>query len=131
MEQFEGLRVKVAQFNGTHSNTPTPYPITTTSDLESFTPGHPTSVGDRPPRTLRWIPALNGDASKDPDSNDLLDREERAVAALLTRFKALVTLAAEPIQDGATKEMAAAQALQMEVESSALVGRKTWTIKGL
>ncbi|KAI6715264.1 hypothetical protein JHW43_002241 [Diplocarpon mali] len=56
-------------------------------------------------------------------SNSLSDRSERAVAALLTRFKTLVTLAAEPVQDGdaATKEVAAAHALQMEVESSLLV----------
>ncbi|KAG4440106.1 hypothetical protein IFR05_004403 [Cadophora sp. M221] len=54
-------------------------------------------------------------------TTSLIDREERTVAALLTRFKALVTLAAEPVQDGATKEVAAAHGLQMEVEGSALV----------
>ncbi|CZS93493.1 uncharacterized protein RAG0_03776 [Rhynchosporium agropyri] len=54
-------------------------------------------------------------------TTSLVDREERAVAALLTRFKALVTLAAEPTPDGATKEASAAHGLQMEVESSALV----------
>ena len=43
------------------------------------------------------------------------------MAALLTRFKTLITLAAEPVEDGATKEMAAAHGLQMEVEGSALV----------
>jgi uncharacterized protein YutE (UPF0331/DUF86 family) len=51
----------------------------------------------------------------------IIDREERAVAALLTRFRNLVALAAQPVDDGATKEVAAAQAFQMEVESSALV----------
>ncbi|KAK0127492.1 hypothetical protein ONS96_007027 [Cadophora gregata f. sp. sojae] len=54
-------------------------------------------------------------------TSSLVDREERAVAALLTRFKALVTLATEPVHDGATKEMAAAHGLQMEVEGSALI----------
>ncbi|KAH9209859.1 mediator complex, subunit Med22 [Leptodontidium sp. 2 PMI_412] len=54
-------------------------------------------------------------------TTSLIDREERTVAALLTRFRALVTLAAEPVQDGATKEVAAAHGLQMEVEGSALV----------
>ena len=49
------------------------------------------------------------------------DREERAVAALLTRFKNLVSLAAMPTEDGATKEVAATQVFQMEVESAALV----------
>ncbi|RDW59692.1 hypothetical protein BP6252_12779 [Coleophoma cylindrospora] len=52
----------------------------------------------------------------------LLDREERAVAALLTRFKNLVTLAATPAGDGATKEVAASQSFQMEVETNALIG---------
>jgi predicted metal-dependent hydrolase len=56
----------------------------------------------------------------------IIDREERAVAALLTRFKNLVSLAAQPVDDGATKEVAAAQAFQMEVESSALV-RQLWS----
>ncbi|TAQ87710.1 hypothetical protein B7494_g3956 [Chlorociboria aeruginascens] len=51
----------------------------------------------------------------------IADREERAIAALLTRFKNLVDLAAAPPDDGATKEVAAAQAFQMEVESGALV----------
>ncbi len=51
----------------------------------------------------------------------LKDRKERAVAELLTRFKNLVTLAAMPNEEGATKEVAAGQVLQMEVESAALV----------
>jgi hypothetical protein len=56
-------------------------------------------------------------------AKDLLDREERAVAALLTRFKSLVSLAAMPAieGDGAVKEVAASHAFQMEVESNALV----------
>jgi hypothetical protein len=56
-----------------------------------------------------------------PTTKSLLDREERAVAALLTRYKNLVSLAAMPPGDGAVKEMAAAHAFQMEVESNALV----------
>lgn len=58
---------------------------------------------------------------KKPEAESLLDREQRSVAALVTRFKSLVDLAATPVQDGATKEVAAANAFQMEVESSALV----------
>ena len=53
----------------------------------------------------------------------IIDREERAVAALLTRFRNLVSLAAQSVDDRATKESAAAQAFQMEVESSALVSQ--------
>jgi hypothetical protein len=58
---------------------------------------------------------------REQHADSLRDREERAVAALLTRFKNLVTLAAMPVEEGATKELAASQAFQMEVESSALV----------
>lgn len=60
---------------------------------------------------------------KNKHSNELLDREERAVAALLTRFKNLVSLAAMPAAEGegAAKEVAASHAFQMEVESNALV----------
>jgi hypothetical protein len=59
--------------------------------------------------------------SKKPEAESPLDREQRSVAALLTRFKYLVDLAATPVEDGATKEVAAANAFRMEVESSALV----------
>ncbi|RKF75707.1 hypothetical protein GcM1_232069 [Golovinomyces cichoracearum] len=51
----------------------------------------------------------------------LIDRKERLVAELLTRFKNLVTLACSPREGGAGKEVAAAQAFHMEVESTALV----------
>lgn len=43
------------------------------------------------------------------------------MAALLTRYNNLVSLAAAPPADGATKEVAAANAFRMEVESNALV----------
>lgn len=56
-----------------------------------------------------------------PDTKAFIDREQIYVAALLTRFKALVVLAAQPPGDGATKELAASHALQMEVETNALV----------
>lgn len=51
----------------------------------------------------------------------LIDRKERLVAELLTRFKNLVTLACSPREGGAGKEVAAAQAFHMEVESTALI----------
>lgn len=52
------------------------------------------------------------------------------MAALLTRYKNLITLAAMPTGDGATKEIAAAHAFQMEVESNALVclSYKFWVL---
>ncbi|APA15188.1 hypothetical protein sscle_14g099580 [Sclerotinia sclerotiorum 1980 UF-70] len=50
----------------------------------------------------------------------LIDRQERAIAALLTRFKNLVVLAALPTEDAFAKETAAAEGLRMEVESNAL-----------
>ncbi|KAM3073626.1 hypothetical protein ACMFMG_004489 [Clarireedia jacksonii] len=53
-------------------------------------------------------------------TNALIDREERAIAALLTRFKNLVSLAALPAEDAFAKEIAAAEGLRMEVESNAL-----------
>jgi len=56
-----------------------------------------------------------------PTTSSLVDREERAIAALLTRFKNLISLAAEPAEDGATLEVAAAQSFQMEVETNAMV----------
>ncbi|KAI6245110.1 hypothetical protein HI914_06408 [Erysiphe necator] len=51
----------------------------------------------------------------------ITDRKERLVAELLTRFKNLATLACSPTEKGASKEVAAAQAFQMEVESTALL----------
>ncbi|RQM06079.1 hypothetical protein DH86_00002396 [Scytalidium sp. 3C] len=49
------------------------------------------------------------------------DREERAIAALVTRFKSIISLAAEPPEDGATLEVAGAQSFQMEVETNAMI----------
>lgn len=56
--------------------------------------------------------------------DSLLDREQRAVAEMLSRFKNLVSLAKIDDNDGAsaTKEVAAAQAFALDVESVALVG---------
>lgn len=58
---------------------------------------------------------------KDAEADTIQDRQQRAVAQLLSRFKYLVDIAATPAEDGATKEIAAANAFRMEVESSALV----------
>lgn len=95
---------------------------------EASTPGSAT-ISDHPTPTMTpKSPGTPATLNNEPGlfaSNTYSDREERAVAALLTRFKALVTLAAEPVREGATKEVAAAQALQMEVESSALVSLST------
>ncbi|TGO19234.1 hypothetical protein BTUL_0005g00830 [Botrytis tulipae] len=53
-------------------------------------------------------------------ADELIDRQERAIAALLIRFQNLVKLAALPTEDAFTKETAAAEGLRMEVESNAL-----------
>jgi len=70
---------------------------------------------------LNTINCTKPKRAKDKGPDSFIDREERAVAALLTRFKNLVTLAAMPAGEGAIKEIAAAHAFQMEVESNALV----------
>lgn len=79
---------------------------------------------DLPDATDLHTPALKSPL-KSPVPQDLpdkhIDREERAVAELLTRFRNLVTFAAMPAEAGATKEVAASHAFQMEVESIALV----------
>ncbi|CZR67263.1 uncharacterized protein PAC_17162 [Phialocephala subalpina] len=54
-------------------------------------------------------------------TSSLIDREGNAIAEMLKRFHNLVRLAATPVEDGATKEVAAAQAFQMNAESAALV----------
>jgi hypothetical protein len=79
------------------------------------------SASDSTPIASREADTVNHHQGQEPKAESLRDREERAVAALLTRFKNLVSLAAMPAVDGATKEAAAADAFQMEVESSALV----------
>lgn len=55
-----------------------------------------------------------------PNKTDLLDREGRGVAELLTRFKNIIELAPVP-KDDSSLTTAAMQAFQMEVESTALV----------
>ncbi|KAI1001898.1 hypothetical protein K3495_g6305 [Podosphaera aphanis] len=61
------------------------------------------------------------DAGDQSTTRNLIDRKERGVAELLTRFNDLVALACAPVEPGATKEVAAAQALQMDVETTALI----------
>ncbi|QSZ37716.1 hypothetical protein DSL72_008815 [Monilinia vaccinii-corymbosi] len=58
--------------------------------------------------------------AKNSNADEYIDRQQRAIAALLTRFKNLVLLAALPTGDAFTKETAAAEGLRMEVESNAL-----------
>ncbi|KAK0122015.1 hypothetical protein ONS95_010280 [Cadophora gregata] len=107
--------------HGTSSNLQTPTIETLTPSISTAASrGRLSSTTGSPHSTTPAAP-LNGDLCVGSDSNSIADREERAVAALLTRFKALVTLATEPVHDGATKEMAAAHGLQMEVEGSALI----------
>jgi hypothetical protein len=80
-------------------------------------------LGSGPPTAIIHdeINTIIPGVTRDHKTDSLRDREERVVAALLTRFKNLVSLAAMPTEDGATKEVAATQAFQMEVESAALV----------
>jgi hypothetical protein len=82
-----------------------------TAQLDSFTSRPSLFIKKRAPSIF----------FEEPKAETIKDRQQRAVAALLTRFKYLVDLAATPAEDGATKEVAAANAFRMEVESSALV----------
>ncbi len=72
---------------------------------------HPQEM--KKPRIIEYL--------KDAEADTIQDRQQRAVAQLLSRFKYLVDIAATPAEAGATKEIAAANAFRMEVESSALV----------
>lgn len=73
------------------------------------------------PNPISVSPPTPSKVENKTKAEEFIDREERAVANLLTRFRNLVNLAAMPVSDDATKEVAASQAFQMEVESSALV----------
>ena len=84
---------------------------------------------EAPDSTLEKKEGEEGEEGEEPLADTLGDREERAVAALLTRFKNLVSLTATPISEGATKEAAAVHAFQMDVESTALVRIKQFRLK--
>ena len=57
-----------------------------------------------------------------PYSDSLVERKSVNVAGMLTHFKNIIMLATAPAGDGGeSKEIAAAHALQMEVETNALV----------
>jgi len=79
------------------------------------------STSHSPPISSRLPDTIEHLLNQEPKAESIGDREQRAVATLLTQFKALVSLAATPTNEGATKEVAATEAFQMEVESSALV----------
>lgn len=74
----------------------------------------PTIIASAPPTTRKI---------KTNRTPSLIDREERAIANMLTRFRNLVQLAAMQKDEGdsATQEVAATQAFALEVESAALV----------
>ena len=82
----------------------TPKIVDVTSDQPSFSSTHSTQCTDESQRTT---------------TEKLLDRENRAVAQLLTRFKNIIDLAPEP--KPASQTTAAIQSYQMEVETAALV----------
>lgn len=69
-------------------------------------------------------PKFHNDDSKSV-SDSLRDREAKTIAALLTHYKALITLSGMPPENDATKEIAAAHSFRMQVENNALVGSFT------
>ncbi|TVY34938.1 hypothetical protein LSUB1_G005898 [Lachnellula subtilissima] len=94
--------------------------------LTVATPSSP-QVPTSPPRTLvvsAEPTSTSTPKTKTDKSSSLTDREERAIANMLTRFRNLVQLAAmqkDDKGDSATQEVAATQAFALEVESAALV----------
>jgi hypothetical protein len=69
-------------------------------------------------------PKFHNDGTKSV-SDSLRDREAKTIAALLTHYKALITLSGMPPENDATKEIAAAHSFRMQVENNALVGSCT------
>ncbi|KAI1495548.1 hypothetical protein F5X99DRAFT_123531 [Biscogniauxia marginata] len=55
------------------------------------------------------------------EQNSILDRHERAIAQILTRFRNMVLAAAEPLPQSAVIETAALNRLTMEREAAALI----------
>lgn len=119
---------------------------TTDTYIGKFSSSHPSSdlshnlPSTTPSSTMMNAPINNPtppEGSKTPNSHNetrvkipreqetraktMLDRQNRAIAALAFRFKNLVDLTASPPAEGAMKEVAAAEAFRMEVESAALV----------
>ncbi|TVY54496.1 hypothetical protein LSUE1_G010088 [Lachnellula suecica] len=82
-------------------NRPAPSPSPAPSSAPSFAPARPKNKTDK--------------------SSAFIDREERAIANMLTRYRNLVQLATMKNEDGATQEVAATQAFAMEAETAALV----------
>lgn len=61
-----------------------------------------------------------------PAAKTLIDRQNRLIAAMLTRFNQLIKLATASEEDGATLENQASLSLQIEVEFQALVSPHCW-----
>ncbi|KAI0115894.1 hypothetical protein GGR51DRAFT_502506 [Nemania sp. FL0031] len=55
------------------------------------------------------------------EQNTLMDRHNKIMAAILTRFRNMVAAAAEPLPDAAIIPQAALNAMTMESEASALI----------
>lgn len=78
-----------------------------------------------PRRTVLALPAPTDTVtpltSPRKKTDTLRERENVTVAQLLSRFMNLIALSTLPVEEGATKEVAAAQVFEIEIESSALV----------
>jgi hypothetical protein len=67
----------------------------------------------------------NSVAQQWPSAKTLIDRQNRLIAAMLTRFNQLIKLATSPEEEGATLENQASLSLQIEVEFQALVSSRS------
>ncbi|KAJ8068216.1 hypothetical protein OCU04_003785 [Sclerotinia nivalis] len=94
--------------------------ITTDGTLQPESDDEITPSSSSPKQVILVNPPAAVAIVRKSKANKLVDRQERAIAALLTRFKNLVVLAALPTEDAFAKETAAAEGLRMEVESNAL-----------
>ncbi|TVY39398.1 hypothetical protein LOCC1_G004564 [Lachnellula occidentalis] len=114
-----------ASSTSTATTPPSPSTDPTTPIMTPDTPSP--QVSTSPPRTVvvsAEPTSTSTTKTKTDKTSSLLDREERAIANMLTRFRNLVQLAAmqkDDKGDSATQEVAATQAFALEVESAALV----------
>lgn len=80
--------------------------------------GHTTTADQTPAYDIDYV---NSIAPQRSLAKILIDRQNRHIATMLTRFAQLIKVAMAPEEDGATLENQASLSLQLEVEWQALV----------
>lgn len=122
-----------ARLSTQHPQVPPAFPSSSSGPISSPSTGPHLTTPPFPNPSAATMPRQNqsqgagskaGAAKAKADGSDLLERHNKIIAQILTRFRNMVMAATEPIPGGATIEHAALNRMTMETETAALVSKQ-------